>query len=319
MREQVGLVVSDPVVVPRAPATDDPRWQHRFAEVNGVRLHYVEAGAGPLVVLIHGFPEFWYSWRRQILALAAAGFRVVALDLRGYDLSDKPPGIGAYGVRAVVDDVRGLIASLGATRASLVGHDWGAGIAWAFAMRHPDALTRLVILNGPHPVSMFKGLLKPRQLLKSWYMFFFQLPWLPEYVARRKGHARLFEPFERLPEGARLTPEEREAYEKAFEQPGALRSMINYYRAMFRPSGAVRIAPIDAEVLVLWGEQDLYLGRELAQPGARWAPRARVEYFPGVGHFIHHERPVQVSDRIIQFLNAERATNGVTHPSKPAH
>jgi epoxide hydrolase 4 len=292
-----------------APAPDDPRWQHHFAEVNGVRLHYVEAGAGPLVLLLHGFPEFWYGWRRQILALAAAGFRVVAPDLRGYNLSDKPRGVAAYAMRTLVSDVQGLITHLGCSEASLIGHDWGAGIAWAFAMRHPSAVTRLGILNGPHPLSMLRALSRPSQLLKSWYMFFFQLPWLPERLASRDGHALLLAPYERLPPSARFTPAEKLAYRRAFAQPGASRAMIHYYRALFRPQGAVPLARIEAEVLVLWGEQDAYLDPALARPSPRWVPRARVERFPGVGHFIQHELPEQVNTRLIRFLNGSRASS----------
>lgn len=288
-----------------AQAVENPRWQHRFAEVNGVRLHYVEAGAGPLVMLLHGFPEFWYAWRRQILTLAEAGFRVVAPDLRGYNLSDKPAGIAAYAPRLIVDDVRALLTHLGAERASVVGHDLGAGVGWAFAMRHPDALERLAILNGPHPVTMLRAMRRPRQLVKSWYVFLFQLPWLPEYLTRRNGFAMLFSALESLPSAARLSAQEREAYRAAFEEPGALHAMINYYRAMMRPSGAVKMQPIGAEVLVLWGAGDPYLGPELATPLARWVPRARVEIFPDVGHFIQHERPQQVSEHLIRFLRGE--------------
>jgi epoxide hydrolase 4 len=292
-----------PGKLPVAPAPDDARWQHGFVELNGIRLHYVEAGAGPLVVLLHGFPEFWYAWRRQILPLAAAGFRVVAPDLRGYNLSDKPRGVRAFGLRSVVDDLHGLIVRLGAARASVVGHDICAGVAWAFAMRYPEVLVRLGALNGPHPVNMFKGLFHPLQLSRSWYMFFFQMPWLPEYAAGRRNHALLLEPFERLSRASRWAPYEYEAYRRAFAQPGALQAMINYYRAMFRPTGAVTLKPIHAEVLVLWGEQDAYLRRELAQPSGRWVPRARVEYFPQSGHFIQHELPEAVNARLIQFLN----------------
>jgi pimeloyl-ACP methyl ester carboxylesterase len=292
-----------------APAENDPRWQHHFAEVNGVRLHYVEAGAGPLVLLLHGFPEFWYGWRRQILALAAAGFRVVAPDLRGYNLSDKPRGVAAYSTRTLARDIQGLIAHLGCSKASLIGHDWGAGVAWAFAMRYPSALTRLGILNGPHPLAMLRALPQPTQLLRSWYMFFFQLPWLPERVASRKGYALLLQPYERLPSRARFTPAELGAYQQAFAQPGAMQAMINYYRALFRPRGAVPVARIEAEVLVLWGEEDAYLGRAMARPSPRWVPRARVEYFPGVGHFIQHEEPEQVNARLIRFLNGSRASS----------
>lgn len=288
-----------------APALDDARWRHAFADVNGVRLHYVEAGTGPLVLLLHGFPEFWYAWRRQILPLAAAGFRVVAPDMRGFNLSDKPEGVAAYGVKALVADLHALILSLESNRASIVGHDWGAGVAWAFAMRHPEALERLAILNGPHPIELMKGLLSPRQLARSWYMFFFQLPWLPEYLAQRNGHALLLEPFRRLPAKAHWGQYQEEAYQEAFEQPGALRAMIHYYRAMFRPGSAVSLRPIGSEVLILWGEQDAYLGRLLAKPSARWVPRARVEYLPEAGHFIQHEEPERVNERLIQFLTSE--------------
>jgi pimeloyl-ACP methyl ester carboxylesterase len=286
------------------PKVDDARWQHRFAQVNGVQLHYVEAGAGPLVLLLHGFPELWYAWRHQMPALAAAGFHVVAPDLRGYNLSDKPHGVTEYAVEKLADDVHGLMLSLGAHRANVVGHDFGAGIAWAFAMRHPGALARLAILNGPHPVSMLRGLLDPRQLFRSWYMFFFQLPCLPERLARRNDFALLFAPFELLPEPARFTPEEREVYRQAFARPGALTAMINYYRAMFRPNGIPKLARVDAEVLVLWGEADPYLRPAVARPSPRWVPRAQVEVLPNVGHFIQHEAPAWVSERLIGFLSA---------------
>ncbi len=286
----------------RTPGLDDARWKHCFADVNGVRLHYVEAGAGPLVVLLHGFPEFWYAWRQQILQLAAAGFRVFAPDLRGFNLSAKPRGVGAYGIRAVVDDVRALIQSAGVERASLVGHDIGAGVAWVLAMRHPEAVERIVIVNGPHPQRMLRGMLNPRQLLRSWYIFFLQLPWLPEAVASARDHALLLQPFERMPAEARWSPDECEAYRRAFEQPGALHAMINYYRAMLRPAAALRLRRIDAPVLVLWGDRDPYLGRALAQPSRRWVPRAHVEYLAGVGHFVQHEQPELLNRRIVDFL-----------------
>jgi pimeloyl-ACP methyl ester carboxylesterase len=285
-----------------APAPDDPRWQQRFVDLNGVRLHYVEAGEGPLVVLLHGFPEFWYAWRRQILELAAAGFRVFAPDLRGFNLSAKPRGVGAYGIRAVVDDVHALIQSAGVARASLVGHDIGAGVAWALAMRHPAAVERLVIANGPHPQRMLWGMLNPLQLLRSWYIFFLQLPLLHEVVASSRAHALLLQPFERIPEQARWSREEYEAYRRAFGQPGAVHAMINYYRAMLRPTAGVHLRRIDAPVLVLWGDGDPYLGRRLAQPSRRWVPRAQVEYLTGVGHFVQHEQPEALNQRIVAFL-----------------
>ena len=150
-----------------------------YAEIGDVRLHYVEAGEGPLVVLLHGFPEFWYAWREQIEPLVAAGFRVVAPDTRGYNLSSKPDGVHAYDIDLLADDIRGLIHERGAQTALLVGHDWGGSIAWAVAMNHPEVVDRLAILNAAHPRKLSQGLHHPGQLRKSWYFFFFDLPVLP--------------------------------------------------------------------------------------------------------------------------------------------
>src|SRR3954451_16988189 len=159
--------------------------QDRDVTVNGVRLHYVETGEGPLVVLLHGFPEFWWTWRHQIPALAAAGFRVVALDMRGYAESGKPPRWQDYRMEILAADVARLIAALGEERAHVVGHDWGAAVAWMVATLHPERVERLAILNVPHPARMERALrTSPRQLLHSWYMFFFQIPWLPERLMR---------------------------------------------------------------------------------------------------------------------------------------
>jgi epoxide hydrolase 4 len=161
--------------------------RHGHAELGEVRLHYVEAGEGPLVVLLHGFPEFWFSWRFQIPALVAAGFRVVAPDMRGYNLSSKPRRASAYDTDRLAADLRDLIRERGCERAFVAGHDWGAGVAWITAMNHPEVIERLAILNMPHPRRMHQGLRTPRQLVKSWYILFFQLPWLPELSARASG------------------------------------------------------------------------------------------------------------------------------------
>src|SRR5215212_3486762 len=153
---------------------------HRWVDVGGLRLHCVQAGTGPLVVLLHGFPEFWYAWRHQLPALADAGYRVVAPDLPGYNTSDKPPRVRDYRPRALAQEVADLIAALGADSATVAGHDWGGGLAWLLAMHHPERVQRLVVLNAPHPIRFLKGLRSPRQLRRSWYMLAFQLPWLPE-------------------------------------------------------------------------------------------------------------------------------------------
>src|SRR5256884_4928761 len=152
-----------------------------YAEIGDQRLHYVEAGAGPLIVLLHGFPEFWYGWRLQIAPLAAAGFRVVAPDLRGYNLSSKPDGVDPYSAASLADDVRGLIPELGPESALLAGHDWGGTAAWTLAMNHPEVVERLAILDAAHPRKLNEGLRHPSQLRRSWYFFYFQLPDLPAH------------------------------------------------------------------------------------------------------------------------------------------
>ena len=168
-------------------ALDSVGLRHGYADLSEARLHYVEAGDGPLVVLLHGFPEFWYSWRHQIRALAAAGFQVVAPDMRGYNLSSKPSGVSSYEPRRVAGDVRDLVEERGAARALLAGHDWGAAIAWLTAIAHPEVVERLAILNVPHPRRMLESLRRPgRQTARSWYIFSFQLPWLPEQLVRAR-------------------------------------------------------------------------------------------------------------------------------------
>ena len=205
-----------------------------YADLGEVRLHYVEAGEGPLVVLLHGFPEFWFSWRFQIPALVAAGFRVVAPDMRGYNLSSKPRGARAYDTDRLAADVRDLIRERGAERAFVAGHDWGAGAAWITAMNHPEVVERLAILNVPHPRRMLQGLRTPRQLAKSWYILFFQLPWLPELSARAGGWWGFRRVFEKEARPGAFTPSDIERYVDAWSQPGGPTGMINFYRAALR-------------------------------------------------------------------------------------
>jgi pimeloyl-ACP methyl ester carboxylesterase len=283
---------------------DESSVTHRHADLAEVRLHYVEAGDGPLVVLLHGFPEHWYGWRNQILALAAAGHRVVAPDLRGYNLSDKPRDVRAYRAEALAADVAGLILAAGAERARVVGHDWGAGVAWLFAMAHPERLERLAVLNGPHPARLQRALLSsPAQLARSWYMLFFQVPWLPEVVLRARDHLIVRRSLATEPTrvGA-FTKEDLDRYADALARPGALRGMINYYRAAARPSLAPRLARVDAPVLSIWGDRDPHLARELAVPGAEWVPNVRVERIPEASHWVQHDAPERVNQLLIDFL-----------------
>ena len=180
-----------------------------MASVNGIRLQAWEAGPpdGRAVVLLHGFPEFWYSWRHQIRFLADAGFRVIAPDLRGYNVSDKPPRVADYRIEPLVADVIGLIEQTTRGRDTLVGHDWGGIIAWFAAMRHPERIEKLVILNAPHAAAYLRELRRPSQLLRSWYAPFFQLPWLPERVMRWNDYAGVRSLFRSGPARTSMTPE----------------------------------------------------------------------------------------------------------------
>jgi pimeloyl-ACP methyl ester carboxylesterase len=282
--------------------------QHRYSEVNGVRLHYIEAGSGALVVLLHGFPEHWYTWRYQIPALVESGFRVVAPDMRGYHLSEKPRGVPAYRVETLAGDVAGLIRHIGAGPASVVGHDWGGGVAWATAMLHPEVVERLAILNAPHPASFLRALRDPRQLLRSWYVLFFQVPRLPEAYLGARDHAALRAVFARDPRrpGA-YTSEDIERMVEAFAEPGTATAALNYYRALVRrnPFAASRLLRrVEVPVLVLWGERDRYLRFSLAGPPAEWTPRARVVRFPDASHFVHADEPERVNEELIAFLSS---------------
>jgi pimeloyl-ACP methyl ester carboxylesterase len=287
---------------------DDTELREGYVDVGDVSLHYVEAGSGPLIVLLHGFPEFWFGWRLQIAPLAAAGFRVVAPDMRGYNLSSRPTDVAAYAADRLAADVRGLIRELGCESALLVGHDWGGTAAWTTAMNHPEVVDRLVILDAAHPRSLEKGLRNPRQLRKSWYFFFFALPALPERVVRAR-HWRFFRRFLRAARPA-YTPQDIERYVEAWSQPGAVSGMINYYRSSVRGSAKgvkAEIRPIQAPTLVIWGQQDGYLGRGVRQPDAADVPGLdRVEELPGASHWVHHDEPERVTQLLVDFFAPAR-------------
>jgi epoxide hydrolase 4 len=277
-----------------------------YADLGEVRLHYVEAGDGPLVVLLHGFPEFWFSWRFQIPALVAAGFRVVAPDMRGYNLSSRPSKVSAYDIDRLAADVRDLVRERGAERVLLAGHDWGAGAAWATAMNHPDVVERLAILNAPHPRRMLQGLRRPRQLARSWYMLFFQLPRLPELAMRAGGWRAWRRLFEKEARPGAFTPQDIERYVDAWSQPGAPTGMINPYRAAFRQTpgrSEARLRPVQAPTLVIWGERDRHLGVELAEPERADVPNLeRVVRLPEASHWVHQDEPERVSQLLVDFF-----------------
>ena len=281
-------------------------WTHHEAIVNGVRLHYVEEGDGPLVVLLHGFPEFWYSWRHQIPALAQAGFRVIAPDQRGYNTSEKPPGVHSYRIEHLVDDVAALIRHAGESRAVVVGHDWGGAIAWATAMLRPEVVEKLIVMNAPHPQALQREFRRLRQLARSWYIFFFQLPWLPEAAIRFGGYRVLDRGLRReTKRPAAFSDEDIAAYKEALSQPGALTAAINYYRAAVRRNpfeSARMVRQIDVPTLLIWAEQDPYLGLELTDGLEQWVPSIRVERIAESSHWVQVDAADRVNELMIGFL-----------------
>lgn len=280
-------------------------------KVNGVRLHVAVAGplGGPLVVLLHGFPEFWYGWRHQIAPLARAGYRVVAPDMRGYDRSDKPRGVANYRLDLLASDVAELVKAFGRERAFVVGHDWGGVVAWQVAASFPDVVEKLVILNAPHPKAYRRELARnPRQRRKAWYVAFFQVPLLPEWAMRRMlpRVAEFFRGTSARPEG--FTDDDARRYREALSQPGALTAMINYYRALVRFRALSGFPRVDVPTLLIWGERDVALEPGNAEELEKWVPNLRVARLPSASHWVMSDEPIRVTNLLLDFLDSPVAT-----------
>ncbi|HET6763382.1 MAG TPA: alpha/beta hydrolase [Longimicrobiaceae bacterium] len=281
----------------------NPGWAHRDVRTNGIRLHAVEMGRGPLVLLLHGFPECWYAWRHQLPRLARAGFHAVAPDLRGYNLSDRPGEMEAYRVHELAADVAGLVAALGHDRAALVGHDWGGVVAWAAAELHPERVDRLVIVNAPHPRGFRRALRHPSQALRSWYAGFFQLPGLPEAMLAAGGFALLRRIFRSHPRRRdAYTAADVEVYRQAWARPGALKAMLDYYRAVRLPSPRLT-GRIAQPTLVVWGDRDRHLRRQMVGQMGRWVPNLHVRHLPDASHWVPAEEPELLATTIADFLH----------------
>jgi pimeloyl-ACP methyl ester carboxylesterase len=279
----------------------------RTVATNGIHLHVVTAGpeTGPLVLLLHGFPEFWYGWRHQIPALAAAGYHVWAPDQRGYNRSDKPRGIAAYGIETLAADILGLIEASGRERVYLVGHDWGAAVAWWVAGRSPERLHRLVILNVPHPAVMQRTLWRDRrQLRKSWYIFFFQLPHLPEWMLRRNHFTGLVRALKGSSRRGTFGDNDLVAYRQAWAQPGALTAMLNWYRAAARQQARLaRLGRIRVPTLMIWGVRDIALSRTMAPPSIALCDEGRLVFLEEATHWVQHEEPETVNRLLLTFFS----------------
>lgn len=276
---------------------------HCSITVRGVRLHVVLAGPldGPPVMLLHGFPDFWIGWRPQIEALASAGFRVIVPDQRGYNTSSKPKDVREYAIPKLLGDVAGLADALGHDRFDLVGHDWGGIVGWAAGAMLPERVGKLVVLNAPHPEALFPYALRaPTQFLRSTYAAFFQFPSLPEATLKARRFALLVRALHKTSRVGAFTPGDIAEYRAAWEQPGALSGMLNWYRALrFRPAMNEQI---EAPTLVLWGMRDRALEAGLAQASLRFCRDGQIETFPSATHWLHREETSAVNAALLAFL-----------------
>jgi len=286
------------------------RFEH-LTLASGLKMRIARAGSGPLVVMLHGFPECWYSWRHQLRGLSDS-FDCVAPEMRGYGETDAPVGVANYSLEKLVGDVADLIHALGRDRAVVVGHDWGGGVAWATALMRPEVVERLIVLNCPHLKRFSEELRRnPRQMLRSWYMLFFQLPALPEALFRARNYAALDSALKNgtVRKGA-ITDEDMRYFRDAFKNRYSISAAINYYRANMRTGLMARSdqrawidRKIAAPTMLIWGEQDFALGKELTYDMDRlFSGQFELRYIAESGHWVQQEQPEQVNAYMREFL-----------------
>ena len=282
-------------------------FHHKKMRINGITLNVVCEGdeSAPLIILLHGFPECWITWQEQIKPLAKAGYRIWAPDQRGYNLSDKPKAVADYNINQLAKDVDELRNMAGTDQFHLVGHDWGAAVAWWYALHYPEHLKTLTVINVPHPQVMLDTLKRsPKQLFKSWYMFFFQIPKLPESILALRQ-------FRMLRRGL-LTSSTPNAFSthtlnsllQAWQQPGAITGMLNWYRSALRKPQQAEHNQVSVPTRILWGENDIALTKEMAQSSAELCNKATLTYYSGATHWLPHDKPEVVTREILHFCDA---------------
>ncbi|MEE3719282.1 alpha/beta hydrolase [Tumidithrix elongata RA019] len=278
-------------------------WQHGFLPTNHLRLHYVTQGEGELMLMLHGFPEFWYSWRHQIPEFAK-DYKVVAIDLRGYNESDKPIALEAYTISEFILDVKGIIEALGYDRCTLVSHDWGGTIAWHFAYAYPQMLDKLIVLNLPHPAKFAEGLRTLPQLLRSWYIFLFQLPWLPEFLLQWNNCEAIGKAFSEVAiDKTAFSQIDLQNYREAAAKPGSLTAMLNYYRNVRSALPSKQWDVLEIPTLMIWGENDAALGKELTYGTEAYVRNLTLRYIPHCSHWVQQEQPQLVNQYMREFLS----------------
>jgi pimeloyl-ACP methyl ester carboxylesterase len=287
-------------------------FEHKYADVNGVRLHYVTAGKGKLIMFLHGFPEFWYEWKNQLTEFGR-DYQAVAPDMRGYNLSSKPVEVEQYRMKYLINDIRALVEHLGHKKFILVAHDWGGGVAWPFAMRHPEYLEKLIIINAVHPVIFMRELRdNPAQQKASQYILVYRTP-KAEEILSRNTYALLTSNL--LEDGLKqdyFAEEDRKAYIEAWSQPGALTGGLNYYRAAHLGSftgesdDSLSADPslfmVAVPTLVIWGEKDKWLLAGNLEGLEKYVPNLTIKRIPDGSHWVIHEKPGLVNSYIREFI-----------------
>ncbi|MGI4736554.1 MAG: alpha/beta fold hydrolase [Janthinobacterium lividum] len=284
--------------------------EHHDVQTNGLRLHVVQCGPidGPLVILLHGFPEYWETWHKQLPALVAAGYWVWAPDQRGYNLSDKPRGIRNYTIPVLANDVLGLIDAAGRRQAHIISHDWGSIVTWYLAAQYPERLASTTIINVPHPAAETKNLWRvPSQMLHSWYMVFFQLPWLPEQLFKRRNWSFGRKFLAGTAHPGTFSPAQVDEYVAAWSQPGAITTMINWYRGL-RYAGRLQWPRIKGPLQVIWGKQDVFLKARMAEISMTQCDNGQLHFFPDATHWVHLEKPEAVNELLLKFMASSPAT-----------
>lgn len=296
--------------------TADIKSQHYG--LGNINLHVIEAGpaAGKPIIFLHGFPDFWYGWKDQIAYFADRGYRVIVPDQRGYNLSGKPQGIKAYRCKHLMEDICSLIEVLGLKKAHLVGHDWGGIVSWLLGIYHPQHFKTITILNAPHP-GVLRKRVSPKQLLRSWYIYLFQLPWIPEWLFGRNNFKLLRKSMLKMALPGTFSTSDMERYTQAWK--GSLRTMINWYRAI-RRSKEFRDnleAPqkVSLPLLMLWGKQDLSLDFSLAKASMDFAGNGEMQAFADAAHWLQHEKSAEVNRAILDFIKKQDLKEPDYNPS----
>jgi pimeloyl-ACP methyl ester carboxylesterase len=295
---------------PNPQSTGSPI-NHRYVQLRDVRLHYAETGEdhNELILLLHGFPEFWYSWRHQLEPLGRK-YHVVAPDLRGFNLSDKPRGAANYKMNVLSEDVVGLMDHFGAATATVVGHDWGGAVTWAVARYYPERVARIAVMQTPPP-GAWQANMSLKQLFRSWYMLLFAMPRVPEWIIRRNNFEAIDRTFrDNVEKKQAFSDNDIELYKNAIRQPGAVTGALNYYRANLRAltsagKGKSAIRRIAVPTLFIFGEKDFAVDMKTVRGIDRFVsgPYREVR-IPDSGHWVQNEAPNEVNAALIDFLES---------------